>query len=74
MKKLKIVQIGVGHDHAAEMIRKEIKPREVIVTNIYPSSGINCGPGLFAAFYYGTKITDLSYEKGVFESIVKNKL
>lgn len=61
-------------EKAAEMIRKEIKPREVIVTNIYPSSGINCGPGLFAAFYYGTKITDLSYEKGVFESIVKNKL
>ncbi len=61
-------------EKAAELIRREIKPREVIVANIYPNTGINCGPGLFAAFYYGTEITDLSYEKGVFDNIVKNIL
>ncbi len=61
-------------EKAAELIRQEIQPREVIVSNIYPNTGINCGPGLFAAFYYGTPITDLSYEKGVFEDIVKNRL
>lgn len=54
------------------LIEKEIKPKEVIICNIYPSSGINCGPGLFVAFYFGTKITDLSYEKKVFEEIIKS--
>ena len=55
----------------AELIRKEIKPREVIVSNIYPNTGINCGPGLFVAFYYGSKITDLKNEKNIFDEIVK---
>ncbi len=58
-------------EKAAELIRKEIRPREVIVSNIYPNTGINCGPGLYVAFYYGTKIVDLEYEKKVFEDIVK---
>lgn len=58
-------------EKTAELIRQEIKPREVIVANIYPNTGINCGPGLFAAFYFGTKMTDLSYEKSVFNDIVK---
>ena len=55
-----------------EMIKAEFKPKDVIITNIYPSSGINCGPGLFVAFYFGTRITDLSYEKSVFNEISKN--
>lgn len=55
----------------ADMIRKEIGPREVIVSNIYPSTGINCGPGLYVAFYFGGKITDLSYEKEVLNGIIK---
>lgn len=58
-------------EKAAELIRKEIKPREVIVSNIYPNTGINCGPGLFVAFYFGSKITDLRAEKAIFDEIVK---
>lgn len=58
-------------ERTAELIRQEIKPKEVIVSNIYPNTGINCGPGLFSAFYYGTKITDLSYEKEVLQDILK---
>lgn len=58
-------------EKTAELIRQEIQPKEVIISNIYPNTGINCGPGLFVAFYYGTKITDLSYEKKVFDEVVK---
>lgn len=58
-------------EKTAQMIRDEFHPKDVIVSNIYPNTGINCGPGLFVAFYFGTTITDLSYEKNVFETVVK---
>ncbi|MDR0812495.1 MAG: DegV family EDD domain-containing protein [Oscillospiraceae bacterium] len=56
----------------ASEIRAKIKPKEVIVCNIYPMSGINAGPGLLAAYYFGTEITDLKYEKDVINEIIKN--
>jgi len=54
----------------ASKIREEIRPKEVIVCNIYPMSGINAGPGLIAAYYFGTEITDLKYEKEIICEIV----
>jgi DegV family protein with EDD domain len=54
----------------AARIREEIKPKEVIVNNIYPSSGINAGPGMVSAYYFGTEITDLTYEKDTIREIV----
>ena len=54
----------------ANAIRKEVRPKEVIVCNIYPMSGINAGPGLLAAYYFGTEITDLKYEKEIITEIV----
>ena len=54
----------------ASEIREKIKPKEVIVCNIYPMSGINAGPGLLAAYYFGTEITDLKHEKEVIGEIV----
>ncbi len=53
-----------------EMIIKEFNPKEVIVTNIYPNTAINSGPGLFLALYFGTKITDLKYERETLNSII----
>jgi len=58
----------------ASRIKEEIKPKEVIVSNIYPINGINIGPGLFAAYYFGTEITDLKYEKEIINEIISEKL
>ena len=55
----------------ASKIRAEVKPKEVLVCNIYPMSGINAGPGLVAAYYFGTEITDLKQEKEIICEIVK---
>ena len=53
----------------AKLIEEKIKPKEVIVSNIYPISGINVGPGLVAAYYFGTEITDLNREKEIIREI-----
>jgi len=58
----------------ASRIEEEIKPKEVIVSNVYPINGINIGPGLFAAYYFGTEITDLKYEKETINEIISEKL
>ncbi|MCL2822062.1 MAG: DegV family protein [Firmicutes bacterium] len=58
----------------AKLIEEKIKPKEVIITNLYPFSGINVGPGLVAAYYLGTEITDLAYEKEVMREIIASKL
>jgi fatty acid-binding protein DegV len=57
----------------AQLIEEKIKPKEVMVCNIYPMSGINAGPGIVAAFYYGTEITDLAYEKQILNEIIVSK-
>jgi len=54
----------------ASKIREEIKPKEVIISNMYPMTGINAGPGLLGAYYFGTEITDLKYEKEIICDIV----
>ncbi len=58
-----------------EMIEKEIQPKEVLMTEIGLSCAPNIGPGLCAAYYYGTEITDdLSKEQAIINDIIgKNK-
>jgi len=58
----------------ASLIKEEIKPKEVILCNIYPINGINIGPGLFAAYYFGAEITDLKREKEIINAIISEKL
>jgi len=58
----------------ASKIREKVKPKEVIVGDIYPMSGINVGPGLLAAYYFGTEITDLEYEKKIINEIISSKV
>jgi DegV family protein with EDD domain len=55
----------------AGLIKEHIKPREVILSDIYPASGINVGPGLLAAYYFGTPISDLAYETELMKSIIE---
>ena len=54
----------------ASRIRDYVKVEEVLVTDIYPSSGVNIGPGLCAAYYVGREITDLAFEKQLINGIV----
>ncbi|MCL2720022.1 MAG: DegV family EDD domain-containing protein [Treponema sp.] len=54
----------------ASKIIEKIKPKEVIICNVYPMCGINVGPGLLGAYYFGTEITDLKFEKEIINDIV----
>jgi len=58
----------------ASLIEEKIKPKEVIIGNVYQINGINTGPGLFTANYFGTEITDLKYEKEVINKIISEEL
>ena len=53
----------------AMLIEEKVKPKEVVISNIYPLTGINTGPGLVAAYYLGTEITDLKREKEIIMEI-----
>ena len=53
-----------------QMIREQINPREIIVTDIGLACAPNVGPGLCACYYYGTELSeDLSKEKAIFDKI-----
>jgi len=54
----------------AKLLEEKIRPREVIVCNIYPMNGVNVGPGLCAAYYLGTEITDLQREKEIINEVI----
>ena len=58
----------------AALIKENIKPKEVIICGVQQISGINIGPGLFAAYYFGTEITDLKNEKEIINNIIESKL
>jgi len=57
-------------ENLAKMIKEQIKPKEVVICNIYPMNGVNVGPGLCAAYYLGTETTDLSYEKEIMNEVI----
>lgn len=49
-----------------QMIEERFHPRAVYISDVYPSCGINIGPGLMAAYYVGRPISpDLSEEKNL---------
>ena len=57
-----------------DMIIKEFNPQEVIISDVGMSCGASIGPGLCAAFYYGTEISeDVQREKAIMEEIIANK-
>ena len=57
-------------DTLAEMIRKEINPKEVIITHVGMACGPSIGPGLCAAFYLGKPISEgLVEEKAIMQKI-----
>lgn len=54
-----------------KMIEEEFHPKEIIINTVYPSCGINVGPGLMAAYYIGTAASeDLKEETKLLEEIL----
>ena len=56
----------------ARIIEESIKPKEIIMSDVYPATGVNLGPGLCAAYYLGTPISDLVNETAIMQSILEN--
>ena len=55
-----------------EMIQKELKVKEIILTEVGMSCAPNIGPGLCASYYVGTPISkDLVEEQAIFDSLLK---
>ena len=57
-----------------EMIEKRFSPKEIIVVGVYQSCGINAGPGLMAAYYFGKPITEgLTEERECIAELLSGK-
>lgn len=51
-----------------DLIQERFHPKEIFINDVFPSCGINIGPGLMAAYYMGKPISrDLSEEKAIIE-------
>ena len=55
-----------------KMLEEKFSPKEIHIMDLYPSSGINVGPGLMAAYFMGKPVTeDLKYERELIEKLIK---
>ena len=55
-----------------KMIEERFHPKAVYVNDVFPSSGINVGPGLMAAYYVGKPISeDLSEERAIIDKALE---
>ena len=51
-----------------KLIEEEIRPKAVIINDVFPMCGINIGPGLMAAYYMGKPISaNLSEERAIID-------
>lgn len=54
------------------MIEERFHPKAVYINDVFPTCGINIGPGLMAAYYFGKPISeDLSFERALIEKFSK---
>ena len=57
-----------------KLIEERFKPKEVLITDVCPTCGVNVGPGLMAAYYMGKPISaDLSEERAIIEKSLAAK-
>ena len=55
-----------------EMLQNKFNPKEIIINDVFPSCGINVGPGLMAAFYMGKPISeDLKAETDIVNEVLQ---
>ena len=53
------------------LIEEKFHPKAIFINDVFPSCGINIGPGLMAAYYVGKPISsDLSEEKAIIENFL----
>jgi len=53
------------------LIWEHFNPKELYINDVFPACGANIGPGLMAAYYFGTELTsDLSKEKEIMKKII----
>ena len=56
------------------LIEEKFHPKAVYINDVFPSCGINIGPGLMAAYYTGTPISkDLSRERAILENFLNRE-
>lgn len=56
------------------MIEERIHPKEIIFSYVFPSCGVNIGPGLMCAYYVGTPISDdMKAETDIMSAILEKK-
>lgn len=54
-----------------DLLQEKFNPKEIIINTVYPTCGINIGPGLMAAYYIGKPISqDLIEEKAIMEKLL----
>lgn len=54
-----------------KMIEEKFSPKSVTICDVFPTNGINVGPGLMAAYYVGKPISkDLVEEKALIEKLL----
>ena len=54
-----------------KMIEEKFSPKSVTICDVFPTNGVNVGPGLMAAYYVGKPISkDLSEEKALIEKFL----
>ncbi len=57
-----------------KLLEERFHPKEIVIKDVYPSNGVNIGPGLMAAYYVGKPISkDLSEERAVLEKALSEK-
>ena len=55
-----------------QMIEERFHPKAIYINDVFPTCGINVGPGLMAAYYFGRPISDdLSFERALIEKFSK---
>ncbi len=73
-----IIFIATTNRHAQakifrDMIVEKFHPKEIYINDVYSNCGINVGPGLMAAYYYGEPISKgLGKERELFNKISEN--
>ncbi len=57
-----------------KLIEEKFHPKAVYIKDVFPSCGINIGPGLMAAYYVGKPISkDLSFERDLLNKYLEAK-
>ena len=56
----------------ADMVKKELNPKAVFVSDVFSGSGTNVGPGMVGVYFLGAEISeDLAAEKATMEKLIQ---